>query len=129
LILEFPFPDPVLFPNRTAHYQVKSKARKKQRQDAFYLSLAAGWPKFDEGTIPLTVVFCPPDNRHRDWDGCCSAIKGLIDGVCDHWKINDVRFRPITIDFGAVRKNGCVVLRVNPKEIQMTNQSAEGIGE
>jgi crossover junction endodeoxyribonuclease RusA len=113
MLLEFPWPDPVLFPNNKSHYQVKAKSRAKQRQDAFYVSLAAGWPKFESESIPLTVVFCPPDKRRRDLDGLLSACKGLLDGVCDHWKVDDSRFRPITIDFGAVKKHGCVVLRVD----------------
>lgn len=116
MIVKLPFPDPCLFPNAKAKgggWQGALKAKAKARDDAFYVTKrAAGAWRPADGPIPLSIVFCPPDKRKRDWDGMAGAIKYAIDGVALALGVDDARFRPVTIDVGDVGKPGAVILAV-----------------
>lgn len=85
-MIELPFPPSKLNPNKKSHWAVKSKLRKKQREET---KLVASRYK------PLTefsIKFHPPDKRIRDIDNAIASIKGLIDGLSDAWCIDDSKF-------------------------------------
>lgn len=112
MIIDLPWFNPCLAPNRPKHYREKAAARKKQRADA-YLIASSIQNKPDGETLTLSVVFCPPDRRRRDLDNCLSAIKGSVDGIADALNFDDTNFRPITIDFGDVVKGGKIIIQIN----------------
>lgn len=60
----------------------------------------------------MAIIFFPPSKRGFDLDNALASIKAGIDGISEAWGINDKMFRPITIDFGAVKKNGEVVVLI-----------------
>lgn len=116
MIVKLPFPDKTLFPNAKASgggWQAAMKTKAKAREDAFYATKqAAGAWKPGDGPIPLSIVFCPPDKRKRDWDGMAGAIKHALDGVALALGVDDSRFRPVLIDVGEVGKPGVVIVGV-----------------
>ena len=63
--------------------------------------------------IPCSIVFHPPDNRHRDIDNLLAACKPLIDGIAKKLDINDRNLRPITIDMGPKQKDGLVSVELS----------------
>ena len=63
-------------------------------------------------TYALSIIFYPPDGRHRDLDNCLSSCKSFLDGIADAWHVNDKQFRPITIDFGDVKAPGKISIEV-----------------
>ena len=105
--IEFPWFDPILNPNRKCHWSIKSKARKKQRREAYYTTLQYPTPKFD--TIELDIVFYPPDRTKRDEDNCLASIKGLLDGMADAWRVDDSCFT-LKISKGLPVTNGKIVI-------------------
>ena len=110
VIIELPWPDPILNPNRKAHYHAKAKAAKNARLNAFLLCPSTCTPK--EGKKATSVCFYPPDARKRDLDNLLSSMKSAFDGICDKLGINDVDLRPITIDMGEKVKGGKVIVRI-----------------
>ena len=112
--MDFPWPDKKLSPNARVHRMHLAKVKAKQRSDCFYIAKQEK-PKFN-GNIPITIIFHPPTKHKRDLDNCLASCKGMLDGIADAWGIDDARFRPITIDFGEVVKNGAVVITFNKKE-------------
>lgn len=116
MILHLPFPDKSLFPNAKLRgggwgHAIAPKA--KAKEDAYYLTKQAmgDWMPQD-GTIPLSIVFCQPDKRSRDLDGMLGAVKHALDGIASALGIDDSRFRPILIDAGPVGKPGAVIVAV-----------------
>lgn len=108
-----PWPPKELTPNGPqGNYRGKAAARSRQKSDAYYIAKQQETPSFPDGPIPLKITFCPPNNIRRDLDNMLAMSKGLVDGLCEAWRIDDARLRPITIDFGDVRKGGAVVVEV-----------------
>lgn len=85
----------------------------KLRLDTFSLAKSLPMPNLHEGDISVVITFCPPTKRHFDLDNLLSRCKGLLDGLADAWGVNDVRFRPVTIDIGDVIKGGSVYIHVS----------------
>lgn len=102
-----------LMPNkaRTIHYQQRGKIAKAYKEDCAWVTKKQ-LGNFTEETIPMIVTFYPPDNRRRDLDGCLSAVKPAIDFIADMLRIDDYRFRPITIDVGEKVRDGKVVIEL-----------------
>ncbi len=107
--LILPWPNNILSPNNRAHWARKAQAKKKQKQDAYYLAL--GKKPMIDGNIAVTLIFCPPTKRSRDADNLLASCKGMIDGIAEAWGIDDKIFRPVTVDFGPVVKHGRVIFR------------------
>lgn len=108
-----PWPAKELSPNGSqGNYHGKAKARAKQKETAYWAAKLKKAPAFPEGNIPITLTFCPPNNIRRDLDNLLAMSKGLVDGLCEAWRIDDTRLRPITIDFGDVRRGGAVIVEV-----------------
>lgn len=98
--VSLPFPNPKLNPNKKngkhwiATFAIKSSSRE--------LAKALTRPKLDlPEHIPLSVIFNPPDKRHRDLDNLLASCKPYIDGIAEGLGINDKRFRPILIDYSS----------------------------
>jgi crossover junction endodeoxyribonuclease RusA len=116
IIVELPFPDSNLMPNRARREHWRSKAGYAQiaRMTAKVEAYNAK-PRYDYSfplgeRIPLTLKFYPPDRRERDLDNLLAAMKSALDGVSDALDINDRMFCPITVDWGSIEKGGRVVV-------------------
>lgn len=108
--IELPFPHKDLSPNSRIHYQERAKLRKQQRSDCYYLALNHK-PEPAE-TYHIHITYHLPNNKNRDLDNLLASCKGMLDGLADAWKVNDKQFRPITIDFGEVVKDGKVCIEI-----------------
>lgn len=92
MTLIFPWPAKELSPNSRCHWSKKAKAVKKYREACWAIALQAKI-KAPEGPIALSVLFVPPDKRHRDWDNAIASAKALFDGLADALGVNDSRFK------------------------------------
>jgi crossover junction endodeoxyribonuclease RusA len=111
MILTLDWPSKDLSPNGRLHYHALAKAKAHAREVAGWL--ARSQPIFvPEGNIPISIVFYPPTRARYDLDGLLSRLKANLDGLADGWGVDDVRFRPITIDMGEVIKGGKVEIIV-----------------
>ncbi len=122
MIVFLPWPPAILSPNRTGHWKKKADARKKSKADAYYIALSSPRPAIGAGNIPLKITFHPPGRRRHDADNLLSASKGMLDGLALAWGVDDVRFRPVTIDFGDIVKNGSTAVEIDDPEQQMKSQ-------
>ncbi len=111
MIIELPWFNPVLNPNEKS-WKKKMFARKKQREEA-YLIASACQDKPSGEDLAMSVMFYPPTRHRRDLDNCLGSIKGAVDGIADAIGIDDTNFRPITIDFGEITKNGLIIIEIN----------------
>ncbi|RPF70460.1 RusA family crossover junction endodeoxyribonuclease [Aurantiacibacter spongiae] len=98
--IDLPWPDRRLNPNARAHYMQLASVKKKAREDAA-LQTIANVPvdarrslAQREGAIPVTITFCPPDNRRRDIDNMFASLKAALDGIADGLRVDDTRFEP-----------------------------------
>lgn len=117
MIIRLPWPDPKLMPNRKngTKWVSTSRIKTEQREAAYLCTLAALKTTSDkewEGNIPLSIVYMPPDKRHRDLDNLLAASKALIDGMAQAMGIDDKRFRPILVDSVYCGGEGCCVAAV-----------------
>lgn len=113
MIVRLPFPPPELFPNRRAgkHWGATHAAKVKAREDGHYLARMESHHFRDRGgDIPVSIVFCPPDKRRRDLDGCLSAMKPALDGIASALGVDDSRFRPVLLNVGPVGKPGAAIV-------------------
>lgn len=91
MIIELPWPDPILFPNekKRHHWSKVAKVAKLARTYAWAVATQAG----AKGRITM-IEFYPPDRRIRDDDGMIGAAKHLRDGIAEATKIDDRHYRP-----------------------------------
>lgn len=97
-------------PNARVHWAKKMKAKNIDKELGYYNALPFK-NKLGNGRIKTEIMFYPPSNRGYDIDNCLAACKAGLDGIALGLSVNDKNFRPITIDFGEVIKNGKVVYR------------------
>jgi len=114
-MITLPWPDKTLNPNARTHWAVKSRITKSTRTAAAWLTKASGEKVTGEGKIDLSIVFSPPDKRHRDQDGMLSSCKALLDGVADGLGVNDARFR-LHLDVGPPVSGGMVTVEILKNE-------------
>ena len=115
MIVRLPFPVPGLFPNRKAgkHWAATQASKVEARETAWALTRAAKGAWIDPGgLIPLSMVFVAPDGRRRDMDGMLSALKPALDGLALALGVDDVRFRPLTLDYERGTAPGGVIVAV-----------------
>ena len=117
-MLTLDWPPSILSPNNRSHWARKAKVKAKFRSDCFYLAKSIPLPLFVDGNISVTIVFNPPTKRKYDIDNLLASMKSGLDGVADAWGVNDTRFRPITIDFGAIVKGGNVNVFISQKDFK-----------
>lgn len=110
-MIELPWPHRDLSPNTRCHFRAKAAATKAYRNQAYWLTKAAGVEFPAASGATLIVEFYPPDKRRRDVDGMFSSMKAAFDGIADALEVNDHRF-----DFEIRRrepvKGGKVVVRI-----------------
>lgn len=107
-VIALPWPDKGLSPNARLHWAQHAKLVQKARSAAFWSARKACTQSVPvDQPLPMTVVFCPPDNRRRDRDNCIAMCKAYMDGIADALQINDRLFEP-TYKFGEVVKGGTV---------------------
>ena len=112
MIIELPWFNPCLAPNRPKHFREKGAARKKQRAEAKLIASTIRFKPSGE-TLALSITFHPPTGHRRDLDNCLASIKGALDGIADALEVDDQIFRPITIDFDEVVKGGKIIIEIS----------------
>ena len=105
-----PWPNWKLSPNNRCHWRIKYKLRELQKAIGYNIAIENVPVK--QSTYALHIIFHPPTRRGYDLDNSLSACKGYLDSIAEAWQVNDKNFRPITIDFGSIIKNGAVILKV-----------------
>jgi crossover junction endodeoxyribonuclease RusA len=117
MIINLPWPDPSLSPNRKngRHWGAVNAAKGKRLADARLLTLqamsCAGYVP-PAGTLALSITFHAPDKRRRDLDNLLAAMKADFDGISQALGVDDQLFNPLTLRRGDVIKGGAVVLEI-----------------
>ena len=100
--IELLWPASILWPNasRKVHWSKRGAVAREARAYARYVVLEL--PAIDrkihkQKSYHLIVRVYPATARKFDLDGCLSALKPSLDGVCDALGIDDYTFNPITI--------------------------------
>lgn len=108
-----PWPARELSPNCSMTWQQKMSHKKRYRDVCRAITRDEVWAiPPEEGNIHIKLTFYPPNRRSFDLDNMLARMKAGLDGVADAWDINDVRFRPITIDMAESVPNGKVILEI-----------------
>lgn len=124
MILSFPWPDSKLNPNRIVHYHVRAKIKAAYKADCYLIAKAAAFGhEFLAGSMRLSLLFMPPDRRSRDLDNLLASMKSGLDGISLAFGVNDKLFRPITVDFGDITKNGLVKISFDQDQRLLTSNS------
>lgn len=105
MVITLPWPPSALSPNSRMYWRKKNPIKVAYREECYRI-VKAGQKNMPTGFIPVEITFCPPNARPRDLDNCLAAAKSGIDGLCQALGINDKNLRPITIDFGPIKRNG-----------------------
>lgn len=105
MIVQFPWPSPVLSPNKRPHWATKADAFKAAKTLAFYATKESKHPV----ALRFKLVFCPPNNRRRDADNLIASCKAYLDGMALAWGVDDSLFR-WSFDFGPVIPGGRVIV-------------------
>lgn len=96
--LVLPWPPAVLSPNSRAHWAALARAKKAYRTACGWEARAQGLARYsnsstsETGAVLVSVKFCPPDKRHRDFDNALSALKSGFDGLVDVLGIDDSKW-------------------------------------
>jgi crossover junction endodeoxyribonuclease RusA len=105
------WPSTVLNPNKSVHGAIKGAARKRQREDAFWLAKAAKLVAPESDRIAVRLDFYPRDERTRDEDNMLGSMKGALDGVAKAIGVDDQRFKP-NVTIHPADRTGRVVITV-----------------
>ena len=62
--------------------------------------------------VEVNIIFCPPDNRRRDLDGCLARIKRGLDALSEAIGVDDSRWNVITLERGDKTPGGAVIVSV-----------------
>lgn len=117
LIVRLPWPDSRLMPNRKngKSWVSTSKIKTQQRAAAYLCTKAAlslsgdqAWKEY----IPLSLLYMPPDKRHRDLDNLHAGSKAILDGMAQALGIDDSRFRPVLVDSVYCGGEGAVIAQI-----------------
>lgn len=109
-MIELPWYSSKITPNSRTFWRKKDEIRAKYKEDCYYIAKECEYRCASGVKIGVKIIFHPPDKRARDLDNCLASIKSGLDGVAMALGVNDKNFRPITIDFGDVVKNGKIVI-------------------
>jgi len=113
IILTFPWPDSELNPNRRVYFRKRAEIKARYKRDCNILAKSYPRPIFEDGDIGITMTFNPSSHRKHDLDNLLASMKSGLDGIAEHWGVDDQRFNPITIRRGEVRKNGSVEITLD----------------
>lgn len=114
--LTLPWPPSGLSPNARLHWRRKAEMTAKLRRDTWLSALAQGVRRRDAGgPVTMTVTFCPPDNRRRDFDNAFASAKALFDGLSDALGVDDRLFvMSLGRGFAEPVKGGAVLVEIAP---------------
>lgn len=117
LIITLPWPDTSLMPNRKngRHWGGTQAAKVRARQDGYFgAQKALGTSELvSQDRMPVKITFVAPDARRRDIDNMLACIKPQLDGIAQALRIDDSRFRPITLDDAMdTKKVGFLIVEV-----------------
>ena len=125
LTVTLPYPDSVLFPNRSTgrHWAVRKEAKDAAYETAYYeTKCALGRRKTrldaEAEAFDVVITFNPPDSRHRDVDGLLSALKPSLDGIAEALGVDDYRFNPLTILRCEPTRGGAVTIVIDNEEAE-----------
>lgn len=89
-----PWPPRELSPNyRASHWSAAAKAKKRYRAACFIQAKQQGATAMRTEPLNVSLIFHPPDKRHRDWDNMLASIKAGLDGLADAIKVDDKHWR------------------------------------
>ena len=114
LVVRLPWPNKVLSPNARVHWSTRAVAVKKAKQDAYVLANYA-LSRSDvilAAPLHVSIIFCPPDRRRRDWDNLIASLKPALDGISIAIKIDDSDFK-LSMDLGEKVKKGEVIVKIS----------------
>ena len=80
-----------MFPNNGIHKRYNKVNMDRERNEAYYATLALlPFPVAEKPCLEMS--FYPPDNRRRDLDNIFAACKRKIDGISLALKVDDYFF-------------------------------------
>ena len=105
LIIELPYPNKDLMPNRKngKHWASTKKVKDTAKAEAYILTkyyIKSKQLVTLQGLIPITITYIQSDKRFRDLDNLLAASKPAIDGIAWALNVDDSIFEPITIKRG-----------------------------
>lgn len=103
-----PWPDRRLNPNAREHWAIIASAKKKAKNQAYYLALEAGLGKINADALSVRYVFYPPSRREFDLDNALSSLKAAADGIALAVGIDDSKWAVAVSKAGAIEKGGMV---------------------
>lgn len=103
-----PWPDKRLSPNARVHWAVLARAKKKAKEEAYYLALGAGLRKINTSEIHAKYTFFPPDRRTHDRDNLIGRCKAPQDGIAKAIGVDDGKWITTYEIAGTVIRNGAV---------------------
>ena len=89
MIIELPYPDKELNPNKRLHWAQVAMAKAGYRAVCSWVTKAAIGRKTFTAPVTISITMYPPDRRRRDDDNVISSFKSGRDGVADAIKIDD----------------------------------------
>jgi crossover junction endodeoxyribonuclease RusA len=112
-VLNLPWPDPGLNPNKRIDRRALIGAKQRQKSAWWALAKAArfSFGHMAKHGLHIRLTFHPPDKRRRDLDNLHASCKAGIDGFSQAIGIDDNLFS-YTLRFGDPVKGGAVVLEV-----------------
>ena len=79
--VELPWPPIKSSPNGSqGDWRGKARAGRGYKRDCWAVIKAAGIAPMSASEVEVNIIFCPPDNRRRDLDGCLHR-RGRVGGV------------------------------------------------
>lgn len=114
MIIELPFPSPILSPNGRKHWAVKARAFKAYKSQCMWAMVPH--KSRLEGCAHFTITFCPPDRHRRDADNMVAAFKAGQDAIAAMTGVDDHKF-VVTYRVGAPRENGAVLVEVLEQQV------------
>jgi len=99
MILTLPWPPASLSPNKRQHWSALARAKAAYRYACAMTAKQQGATKVAAERLAVSLVFMPPDRRHRDLDNCLAAMKAGLDGLADVLGVDDSKWR-LSIEMG-----------------------------
>ena len=113
--VELPWPPIKSSPNGSqGDWRGKARAGRDYKRDCWAVIKAAGIAPMSAGEVEVNIIFCPPDNRRRDLDGCLTRAKRGLDALSEAIGVDDSRWNVITLERGDKVRGGSVIVSVMP---------------
>lgn len=117
--VELPWPPIKSSPNGSqGDWRGKARAGRDYKRDCWAVIKAAGIAPMSASEVEVNIIFCPPDNRRRDLDGCLTRAKRGLDALSEAIGVDDSRWNVITLERGDKVRGGSVIVSVTPSRWQ-----------